>query len=85
MIVYDDQRMGCHMGLARVMEKLGLNCASTTAPETGSKVPWGHGKFRKQYMLAYGEGLLEKVVKDFGHVHIVVDGNLIKDILFCFV
>ena len=66
MLVYDDQRMGCHMGLTCVMEKFGLVCVSTTG--TANK--------------AYDEELLQKIVKDFGRVHITVDGNSTKDILF---
>ena len=77
--------MGCHMGLARVMETLGLLCASTKGTESGSKVSLGHGNHRKQYILAYDKGLLQKFVKDFGHVHIAVDGNLTNDILFAIV
>ena len=30
MLIYDDQRKGCHMGLACTMEKLGLLHAATT-------------------------------------------------------
>ena len=69
MLLYDDQRMGCHMGLARVMEKLGLIRASTTGTKSGSTFALGHGKPRKQYMLAYEKGLLQKVVQDLGHTH----------------
>ena len=37
---------------------------------------------RNQHILAYDKKVLQKFVKDFGHVHIVADdGKLIKDIL----
>ena len=82
MIIYDDQRMGCHMGLARIMEKLGLLRASTKGTESGSKIVLGHGKPRKQYILAYDEELLKSIVAQFSQVYVAVEGVLTNESLF---
>ena len=82
MFVCDDQRMVCHMGLARVMGKLGLLRASTMGTNKGSAFSLGHGKPRKQYVLACDKKVLQQVIKDFGHIHIAVDGVLTNNLLF---
>ena len=82
MIIYDDQRMGCHMGLARMMEKLGLLRASVKGMENSSKISLGHGSPRKTYVLAYDQQLLQTMMDDFEQVYVVVDGDLTNDSLF---
>ena len=69
------------MGLARMMELLGLLRASATGTESGSKVLLG----RKRYVLACNIKLLNKVVKDFGQVYIAAQGTLTNDSLFAMV
>ena len=85
MLIYDDQRMCCIQGLARVMEDLKLLRVSAPGTHSSNTIALGRGKPRLRYELVFDQVHMRMVVDNLGQTYIDVDGGCTHDKLMSFV
>ena len=82
MLIYDDQRMGCVQGFARIMQALKLLRAVAPGAHRSQTIALGRGKPRLQYELTYDPQHLENLVSQFGDTVIGVEGELTTEVFW---